>query len=148
MTATVRFASSVLFLTIGLVACGTKSVPASRAKAAPPERAVAFQTKPAGASSTLVVVRDGGFRGGRCYYNVLIDGATVARLDAGEKSVLFVPPGEILLGAVRESGGTDQCTPGQGERAERQISLRENETQSFRVFIDLVGRMNIQKASQ
>ncbi len=145
---TTRFAISILFLAVGLAGCGTGAVPAARAKAAPAERQIAFQARPAGASGTLVIIRDAALRGGRCYYDVLINGAAAARLDAGEKSTLFLPPGEVLLGAARESEGNDYCRPGLGERTQREISIRDGETQIYRVFIDFSGKMNLQKVAQ
>ena len=135
-----------LFLLTGLVGCATTPLPASEAKAAPPARLLAFQTKTPGPSGTLVVTRDTGFSGGGCYYSLMINGTLAARLDVGERSTFHVAPGEILFRTGRDPEGKALCSIGQDDWTQRETLIRESETKYFRLLIDVNGKTDIQRS--
>ena len=142
--------NAILGISIVLVltGCATTPIPATEAKQAPSNRLLAYQEKNAETTSTLVVTRDTGFLGGGCYYSVSIKGTLAARLDTGETSRFFLPPGEILLRAGRDPQGKGLCAAGQDEWTQRETILRQNEIKFFRLSIDANGKTDIQRAEQ
>jgi hypothetical protein len=117
----------------------------STAKQTPPERVLAFQSKPEGPSGKLTIIRDTGFVGGGCYYTISINGTLAARLDTGEKSTFFVPVGEVLLRAGRDPLGNALCSVGQDEWTQRETIISSHDEKYFRLSIDANGKTDIQR---
>jgi hypothetical protein len=144
----IEFLSISAILIFGGCATATTPTPQSEAKQVPKDRLLAFQEKKAETTSTLVVTRDTGFIGGGCYHGFSINGTLAARMDAGETSRFFVPPGEILLRVGRDPDGKGLCATFQDQWTQRETVLRENEMKYFRLTTDANGRGDIQRADE
>ena len=88
----------------------------------------------------VLVKRDSGFMGAACSTRLYVDGELVAYLGAGEKVILNVPVGEVIIGA--EPGG--MCAGGLVEREARLTSERRI---AFRIGIDHTGSMGLYRTS-
>lgn len=129
-----------------LVGCSTSQVPAENAKPVPPDRVLAFSTKPSGPYGTVIVTRDTGFVGGACYVGVLVDGKFSARIDTGEVVRLHVPAGEHLIGLSGDerSGGT--CSWG-SLRKEQSTIVQDGSVKKFRIGGDTQVGLDIRPTS-
>lgn len=88
-----------------LAGCATSATPMQRAKPVPSDELYAFQSKPAGASGRLTVVRDSGVAGSGCDVVVYIDGQKVAKVGTGQRASFFLPVGQPNVGiGLTESG--------------------------------------------
>lgn len=131
---------AIPFLAILLLAgCATSQVAPENAKLAPKDRVTAYQTKFAD-SAMVTITRDSGFVGGGCLATVFIDGAPVARLNAGEKAVFYIQPGQHILGS--ELNGKGLCAYGES-RQEREILINSDESRFYRIFTDANGGIDI-----
>lgn len=129
----------LLLSAIALSGCATTVVPPSQAIPAPHDRVFKYQNK-SDADGTLTIVRDKGFTGGGCFATVYINGDRVAKLDTKEKATLYLPVGEIAVGANLEGSGLCGFS---GARQERYITLTKGESKSVRIFTDSDGNMDI-----
>lgn len=82
---------------LGLLGCASSPVSDSEALAVPAERIEAFKTPREGATSTIIVTRDGGLQARGCNIGVKIDGIMAAGIGAAEQVRLFVEPGTHVL---------------------------------------------------
>ncbi|EIO6347348.1 hypothetical protein LQY99_000860 [Escherichia coli] len=126
-------------LIIFLSGCATTVVPPSAALSAPSERIYKFQPVVKNGGK-LIVVRDEGMVGGGCYATIYINGERVAKLDPKEKVNFNLPEGEWAVGANLEGKGLCSYS---GQRQERFMTIKTNETKSVRVFTDGDGNMDI-----
>ncbi|EFB4108331.1 hypothetical protein C0X82_000856 [Escherichia coli O53] len=126
-------------LIILLSGCATTVVPPSAAISAPSDRVYKFQSY-IDNSGKLIVVRDQGMVGGGCYATIYINGERVAKLDTKEKATFNIPVGEWAVGTNLEGKGLCDYS---GERQERFITIKANETKAVRIFTDGDGNMDI-----
>jgi len=128
-----------------LVGCATTPTPMSESKEAPPDRVLAFQTRPAADAATLIVIRDSGLLGGGCYSALSIDGTLDARLDPSERARFFLLPGEHVLSHGRDPQGQGLCGMQVVPPTMRETTFRPNETKYFRLTIEPGGHIDVQR---
>ena len=131
------FAVALLVLLAG---CSTSPTDPSEATAVPSERVLKFAEKPDGEYATLVLRRDRGFAGGGCYLAVSVDGDRVAMLEPREQAVLYLPPGDYVVGTAAEGRGL--CSLASDGRA-RDVTLRAGQVRTYRLFPDQNGNMDV-----
>lgn len=137
---------SLLLLALLVSGCATTPVPISAAKQAPTDRVLAFQIAAGDKTATVTVIRDEGFIGSACYYAVHINRVLAARLDVAEFARFYVEPGEILLRAGRDPEGGGLCGVDLDNWTQRETFLKPGEQKSFRLSIDLNGKLDIHRA--
>lgn len=137
---------SLLLLALLVSGCATTPVPISAAKQAPTDRVLAFQIAAGDKTATVTVIRDEGFIGSACYYAVHINRVLAARLDVAEFARFYVEPGEILLRAGRDPEGGGLCGVDLDNWTQREAFLKPGEQKSFRLSIDLNGKLDIHRA--
>lgn len=98
-------------LIAALSACATTPVEVSDAVAVPVQRMLAFAHAARGDTSILVT-RDRGLMGHGCGVTVSIDKTPAVLIEAAEKAVLYVTPGDHILAA--SSSGQGLCAIGSG----------------------------------
>ncbi len=81
-----------------LAGCASSAISVGQAKPVPSDELYAYQTKPAGQSGTLTVVRDSGFVGSGCDAVVYINGVKAAKIGTGQRATFFLPPGHPNIG--------------------------------------------------
>lgn len=123
-----------------LAGCSTGPVSVSTAKTAAPAKVYAYQTKLAGSSGTLILVRDSGYIGGGCDMGIYVDGQLAARLATKEKVGLQLPAGQHVIGAGIVGSGI--CAMG-NDRREREIAISDGKTSSYRVFTSTDGDVDL-----
>ena len=129
--------------------CATAPTSISKAKEAPPNRVLAFQTPTSDKSATLTMIRDEGFLGGGCYYAVSINGVLAARLNPTEFARFYLEPGEILMRYGRDPQGQGLCSSfHESDWTQRETLLKPGEKKFFRLTIDQMGKTDIQRADQ
>lgn len=98
----------ILIAAVGLsllAGCATSATPVDQAKPVPADELYAFQSKPAGESGTLTVVRDSGALGSGCDIVVYIDGRRSAKIGPGQRANFYLPPGQPNVGiGLADSG--------------------------------------------
>jgi len=87
--------STLLVLMAG---CATTPVPLSEAAPVPAERQFLFAS-PVGGTAPIVITRDVGMLGAGCATRVTVDGKLAALVRSGEKLILNIPSGTVVLGA-------------------------------------------------
>ncbi|MNJ48098.1 hypothetical protein D3C77_432830 [compost metagenome] len=88
-----------------LAGCATSATPVQQADPVPRDELYAFQSKPAGSSGTLTVVRDSGAVGSGCDVVVYIDGKRSAKVGTGQRASFFLPVGQPNIGiGLADSG--------------------------------------------
>jgi len=118
-----------------LVGCATSPMSARDADQVPSDELYAFQSKTAGTTSRIIVVRDGGFVGSGCDLVFYIDGRRAAKIGPGQRASFYVEPGAVNLGTgLAESG---LCA----SAAIRTISanLKPGAESQFRISGDMSG---------
>ncbi|MGX8847709.1 hypothetical protein [Pseudomonas aeruginosa] len=125
-----------------LLVAGCSTSPVSVETAAPAKAAnvYAYQSKPAGPSGSLTVVRDSGFVGGGCDMGVYVDGRLVARIATKEKVTLFLPVGSKVVGAGIVGAGLCGANT---DRREREISIRDGDRLNYRLFTSSNGDIDL-----
>jgi len=84
-----------------LCGCATTPVPTSQAPGVPRERVLrADLLQYRSGYGQVIVKRDEGIQMSACHIHVLVNGAKVAELAAGEKLVIYLPVGDQMLGAT------------------------------------------------
>lgn len=126
-------------LIIFISGCASTVVAPSSAVNAPNDRVYKYQPD-INLGGKLIVVRDQGMVGGGCYATLYINGDRVAKLEAKEKAIFNLPEGEWAVGSNLEGKGLCNYS---GERQERFITIKANETKAVRVFTDGDGNMDI-----
>lgn len=96
-----------------LSACATTPQSSETAKAVPPERVYAKQlTEAKTGKGILIITRDVGMMGMACAAKIYIEGERIADLRIGERIMLYLDPGEYIVGVSQQGGicggGTDQ----------------------------------------
>jgi hypothetical protein len=102
-----------LIVSANLAACASVPVSSETAEAVPSDRIFdSGLTTPSANKAKVVVTRDRGFGGGGCTIKVFCDGTLVAGIRTEEKLVLYMSPGEHIIGAKHGGGicggGVDQ----------------------------------------
>lgn len=105
-------------------------VPFSKAKPVPQDRLLAFQKPSTESSAALVVIRDSGFFGGKCYHAFWIDGVLAAKLEPEETATFYVKPGEHLLRVGNVGAGL--CSRFADNWTQRETSVLPNQRKFFR----------------
>lgn len=113
-----------------LAGCATSPVPIAKARSAPADRVLAYQSEQV-ESGKITVVRDSGFLGAGCYATIFLNGERVAKIDTEEKATFILPPGEWVIGAALEGSGL--CGANE-KRTEAETTLKQGQVKSFRVF--------------
>ncbi|WP_218511224.1 DUF2846 domain-containing protein [Variovorax sp. dw_308] len=81
--------------------------------------------------------RDSGLMGGACSQRLYVNGSPIADLRAGQFVVIYLQPGQHIVGA-RPNG---VCGGGD---AEAEITVREGQARSYRISSDQGGSLKIQ----
>ena len=81
-----------------LAGCASTAIPVGQAEPVPRDELYAYQTKPAGQSGMLTVVRDSGFVGSGCDAVVYIDGVRAGKIGTGQRATFFLPAGQPNIG--------------------------------------------------
>jgi len=118
-----------------LAGCASSAIPVSQADPVPRDELYAFQTKPAGESGKLTVVRDSGMVGSGCDIVVYVDGRKAAKFGTGQRASFYLPPGNPSIGAGLAGSGL--C----GGAAIRTISanVRSGKESLYRISGDMSG---------
>ncbi|WP_421549102.1 hypothetical protein [Pseudomonas sp. QD4] len=88
-----------------LAGCASSAISVRDAKPVPSDEVYAFQTKPAGESGKVTVVRDSGAVGSGCDIVVYVDGRKAAKIGTGQRATFYLPPGSPSLGAGLAGSG-------------------------------------------
>lgn len=128
------------FALLLVAGCSTSPVSVDTADQAKAANVYAFQSKPAGPSGSLTVVRDSGFVGGGCDMGVYVDGRLVARIATKEKVTLLLPAGPKVVGAGIVGSGL--CAAN-NDRREREISIRDGDRLNYRLFTSSNGDVDL-----
>lgn len=113
---------SLLLFALFVAGCASSPVSTNSAIAAPtsniysPETFVADSHK-----GEIVLVRDASFSG-KCALGVYLDGNLVAAIGREQKLVMYVPPGEHVLGAGPNPNGGGVCN-WFSDRLRREVSV-------------------------
>ncbi|MBU9815504.1 hypothetical protein J1781_11640 [Rahnella sp. C60] len=129
---------SVLFLIL-MVGCSTNPVALNNAKNVPLSQALKFQS-PKNGDTKLVVIRDSGITGSGCYAAIFVNGEKSALLNTSEKTTLYLPPGEYIIGVAFDGSGW--CSMGK-ERQEQSVVLKSDNEKVVRVYTDGNGNLDI-----
>ena len=93
-------------LVVGLLAgCASTAISVRDAKPVPADEVYAFQSKPAGESGKITVVRDSGAVGSGCDIVVYVDGRKAAKVGTGQRVTFYLPAGSPNLGAGLAGSG-------------------------------------------
>lgn len=93
-------------LVLGLLAgCASTAISVRDAKPVPADEVYAFQSKPAGESGKITVVRDSGAVGSGCDIVVYVDGRKAAKVGTGQRVTFYLPAGSPNLGAGLAGSG-------------------------------------------
>ncbi|WP_307987982.1 hypothetical protein [uncultured Pseudomonas sp.] len=88
-----------------LAGCASSPIPVSQAKPVPSDELYAFQSKPAGESGVITVVRDSGMVGSGCDIVVYVDGRKAGKIGTSQRASFYLPPGNINMGAGLAGSG-------------------------------------------
>ncbi|KAI2693231.1 hypothetical protein [Pseudomonas sp. TNT3] len=118
-----------------LTGCASSAIPVNQAEPVPSDELYAFQSKPAGESGKLTVVRDSGAVGSGCDIVVYVDGRKAAKIGTGQRASFYLPPGTPNLGAGLAGSGL--C----GGAAIRTISasVQVGKENLYRISGDMAG---------
>jgi hypothetical protein len=118
-----------------LAGCASSAIPISQADPVPRDELYAFQTKPAGESGKVTVVRDSGMVGSGCDIVVYVDGRKAAKIGTGQRASFYLPPGTPSIGAGLAGSGL--C----GGAAIRTISanVQSGKESLYRISGDMSG---------
>ena len=118
-----------------LAGCASSAIPVTQAEPVPQDELYAFQSKPAGDSGKVTVVRDSGMVGSGCDIVVYVDGRKAAKIGIGQRASFYLPPGTPSIGAGL--AGTGLC----GGAAIRTISanVQNGKESVYRISGDLSG---------
>lgn len=133
----------VAVLTLGIIGCSTSPVALNKAKDAPANRAIKYQSHREG-DAKLIVIRDSGITGSGCYAAVFVNGEKSAQLDTAEKITLNMPAGEYVIGTALDGSGW--CSMGK-ERQERSVTLKNQNETVVRIFSDGSGNLDIKPST-
>lgn len=130
-----RYALVPISLSLALVGCAKLSTPTPvrNATPTPSERLLAFQDQARKDLSTIVVVRDEGFFGGRCFHGIWIDGVLAGKLEPAEIANFYVEPGEHTLTVGNVGSGNSACDSHK-DRIHRETTVRQNQKKVFRAL--------------
>lgn len=88
-----------------LAGCASSAISVRDAKPVPSDEVYAYQSKPAGESGKITVVRDSGAVGSGCDIVVYVDGRKAAKIGTGQRATFYLPPGTPNLGAGLAGSG-------------------------------------------
>ena len=88
-----------------LAGCASTAISVHQAKPVPADEVYAFQSKPAGESGRVTVVRDSGTAGSGCDIVVYFDGRRAAKIGTGQRATFYLSPGSPNLGAGLAGSG-------------------------------------------
>lgn len=131
-------ATTALFAAL-LMGCATSPVPIKSSVVVPAERVLAYQ-KEAPGTGTIAVTRDSGHTGSLCSVGLFVDGKVAALLKPGERVVLHVPAGSVVVGAAYQGSGI--CGMG-AERQERETTVTGGKAKSYRISTSGDGVLDI-----
>lgn len=120
---------------VSLFGCSTEPVSPQNAKEvqAPPQ----FHEKEN--TSAVTIIRDKGFVAGGCAITSYINGIKLAELEAGEKVTVYLPAGEVNIGAGFSGRGLCSGHP----KKEREFIIREKSSKILRIFTDQSANIDI-----
>jgi hypothetical protein len=129
-----RLALLAFLVVVSLSGCARLSTPTAVSKAvpAPAERLLAFQDRKADAGA-IIVVRDEGFFGGRCFHGIWLNGVLAARLEPAEKATFYVEPGDYILTVGNVGTGSSACDAHK-DRIHRETTIRTGQQKLFRAL--------------
>jgi hypothetical protein len=125
----------LLLMSFAFYGCARLStpVPYSEAILTPNDRIYEFQKQNEKNISSVVLLRDEGFFGGKCYHGVWFDGKLAAKMEPGEKASFYLEPGEHILKIGNVGSGGTICDI-QLDRIQRETSLKPNQIKYFRLL--------------
>jgi hypothetical protein len=120
-----------------LSACATQVVPTQEASPVPIARILWHNLfLPANGSASLIVKRDVGFDGMNCNFRLFLDGRPFADIATGEKTQIYVSPGEHILRVI-----PGLCLNG---TAKTSVTIAAGQTRTYRVGIGSGGETRLQ----
>lgn len=110
-----------------LTACATSPVPTSEAELVPASRVINGGMLQAAVGAVAITIkRDSGMNTGACATRVWINGAPVADVRTSEKLVVYLKPGNYMLGAETNA-------PCAGRLAELEMIVGPNRPTTYRM---------------
>ncbi|MBG4412484.1 hypothetical protein GHV50_07910 [Pseudomonas aeruginosa] len=85
-------------------------------------------------------MRDSGFIGGGCDMGVYVNGRLAARIATKEMVTFYLPAGSTVIGAGLVGSGLCGVNT---DRREREVSLRDGDSLSYRLFTSSNGDVDI-----
>lgn len=122
-------------LAFGLVGCSTTPVSPHEAKEVSP--IIKYQQKQG--LVPVTIVRDKGIIASACAITTYVNGDQVANLEIGEKVVVYVQPGNIVIGAGFIGSGL--CSG--PARKERYFNIATGQPITLRIFTDQHANVDI-----
>ncbi|VEJ54648.1 hypothetical protein [Pragia fontium] len=125
----------LLLAAVVLSGCSTTPMPANLAKEV--KASTSFQVEQG--KVPVTIVRDKGHVGSYCLITAFINGDPVAELDAGEKVIAYVSPGEVIVGAGFMGAGLCSGDP----KKEREFIIKDKQPRTLRIFTDQNANVDI-----
>ncbi|QLY36022.1 hypothetical protein HV164_05565 [Citrobacter freundii] len=125
----------LLLIAVSVTGCSTEPVLPQNAKEV--NATSEFHQKPN--TTELTIIRDKGFVAGGCAITSYINGKPVAELETGEKVKVYLPAGEVIIGAG--FAGKGLCSG--AHKKEREFIIKENTPRLLRIFTDQSGNVDI-----
>ena len=88
-----------------LTGCASTAISVRDAKPVPADEVYAFQSKPAGESGKITVVRDSGAIGSGCDIVVYVDRRKAGKIGTSQRASFYLSPANINLGAGLAGSG-------------------------------------------
>ena len=132
------------FIAIGLLlaataGCATSPVSEFDARPAPANQVMAFKNNAPG-SGALSITRDSGHTGSLCAVGVFVNGRVAALLYPSETVALYVPAGQVVIGAAYQGEGI--CGMG-ADRQERDVTVTGGKAKKYRISTSAGGILDV-----
>ncbi|QHE98981.1 hypothetical protein ACKUFS_17730 [Pseudomonas cannabina] len=88
-----------------LAGCSSSPMSVGEAEPVASDELYAYQSKPAGESGKVTVIRDRGFVGSGCDIVVYVDGRKAAKIGTGQRATFYLKPGSPSIGAGLAGSG-------------------------------------------
>ncbi|WP_333691168.1 hypothetical protein [Pseudomonas syringae] len=88
-----------------ITGCSTSPISVDQAAPVPSDELYAYQSKPAGESGKVTVIRDSGFVGSGCDIVIYVDGRKAAKIGTGQRASFYLRPGSPSIGAGLAGSG-------------------------------------------
>jgi hypothetical protein len=126
-------------LVAAITGCATSPVAQFDAKPAPESQVMGFKTNAPG-SGAVSITRDSGHTGSMCAVGVFVDGRVAALLHPSERVTLYIPAGQVVIGAAYQGSGI--CGMG-ADRQERDITVTAGAAKKYRISTSAGGVLDV-----